>query len=184
MDRVFVATNYEEVDLENNDDNSLCRYELMEIIVRLAKIKYLEKAKCDSFAEATRRIIVDSILPNQRNHMLLQEWREQRLWNLECDDLLKVNRAAIDQLYAEAKGRYTKNSSALVLKDAVELLKLAGYTGPENEKFGTIAYALSKMTIIDEMEHFGKYETMLPVEFLEFLGRVAELIFQGDQPLV
>lgn len=43
MDRAFVAVNYEEVDLDNNDDNSLCRYELLEIIVRLAKIKYMEK---------------------------------------------------------------------------------------------------------------------------------------------
>ena len=25
---------------------------------------------------------------------------------------------------------------------------------------------------------------MMPVEFLEFLGRAAELIFSGDQPLV
>ena len=90
--------------------------------------------------------------------MLLQEWREKRLWNLECDDMIKANKAAIDQLYEAAKGKYTKNTSALALKDAVELLKLAGYKGPENEKFGTIAYALSKMTIIDEMEHFGKYE--------------------------
>lgn len=53
MDRAYVATNFEEVEMENNDDNNLCRFELMEIIVRLAKIKYLEKGKCDTHAQAT-----------------------------------------------------------------------------------------------------------------------------------
>lgn len=91
MDRSFVATNFEEVDLEANDDNCLCRYELLEIIVRLAKIKYLEKDKCKTFCEATRMLIEDSILPNSKNHMYVQEWRESRLWNLDCDDMFKAN---------------------------------------------------------------------------------------------
>ena len=66
-----MATNYEETDLQNNDDNSLCRFELMEIIVRLGKIKYLEKEKCLSIADATRKLIEECIVPNQRNHMLI-----------------------------------------------------------------------------------------------------------------
>ena len=65
MDRAFVATNYEEVDLDNNDDNSLCRYELMEIIVRLAKMKFMDKGDYESFAEATQKMIIDYIIPNQ-----------------------------------------------------------------------------------------------------------------------
>lgn len=57
MDRAFVATNYEEVDLENNDDNSLCRYELLEIIVRLAKMKYVDKGVLSTYAESTTKIL-------------------------------------------------------------------------------------------------------------------------------
>lgn len=43
IDRTFIAVNFEEVDLKNNDEKSLCRYKFMEIIVRLAKIKYFDK---------------------------------------------------------------------------------------------------------------------------------------------
>lgn len=57
MDRAFVATNYEEVDLDNNDDNSLCRYELLEIIVRLAKMKYVDKGVLSTYAESTTKIL-------------------------------------------------------------------------------------------------------------------------------
>jgi len=45
VDRIFIATNYEEEDRDNNDDSNLCRYELLEIIVRMAKTKYIENLK-------------------------------------------------------------------------------------------------------------------------------------------
>lgn len=37
VDRAFIATNFEEVELEGNDDRDLCRYEFCEIMVRMAK---------------------------------------------------------------------------------------------------------------------------------------------------
>lgn len=46
IDRLFFAVNFEEVqgegqvDLEDNPDQELCRYEFYEIVVRMAKLKY------------------------------------------------------------------------------------------------------------------------------------------------
>ena len=40
------------------------------------------------------------------------------------------------------------------------------------------------MTIIDEMEDFDSYENLLFVEFIEFLGRMAEQMIKSDQQLV
>lgn len=58
VDRIFIATNYEEVDLDNNDDSNLCRYELLEIICRMAKCKYVDSLKeTNSVAEATEKLI-------------------------------------------------------------------------------------------------------------------------------
>ena len=37
------------------------------------------------------------------------------------------------------------------------------------------------MTIIDDMEDFDSYEDMKRVEFYEFLGRLAELLFESDE---
>lgn len=63
------------------------------------------------------------------------------------------------------------------------MLALAGFDGAEFEKRATLAFSLSKMTIIDEMEDFDNYNKMKHVEFLEFLGRLAELTYEGEQPL-
>ena len=64
IDRTFIAVNFEEVDLDANDDKSLCRYEFLEITVRLAKIKYYDKKRCKTIAEATERMITEFLLPN------------------------------------------------------------------------------------------------------------------------
>jgi len=40
VDRLFIATNVELVELEDNPDRDLCRFEFFEIIVRLGAAKY------------------------------------------------------------------------------------------------------------------------------------------------
>ena len=63
----------------------------MEITVRLAKIKYFDKKRCDTIAESTRRIIEEFMLPNTCEAMPWQEFRDKELWTLEVDDLFKAN---------------------------------------------------------------------------------------------
>ena len=41
-DTLFVATNYEVVDNDENNDNALQRTEFLEILVRIAQAKYIE----------------------------------------------------------------------------------------------------------------------------------------------
>lgn len=60
------------------------------------------------------------------------------------------------------------------------MIRAANYLGQANEKFSAVAYSLSKMMIVDNDAEFDKFENLLPVEFLEFLGRLAELIYEGQ----
>lgn len=52
----FVATNVElgEEDQEGNDDRNLCRFEFIEILIRIARYKFLDSGKVTSFSEAFR----------------------------------------------------------------------------------------------------------------------------------
>jgi hypothetical protein len=70
IDQLFVAVNFEEVgggaaDLEDNPDKELCRYEFFEILVRMAKHKFIEakkkKAAPLTVAEATQKILDDYV---------------------------------------------------------------------------------------------------------------------------
>ena len=52
-----------------------------------------------------------------------------------------------------------------------------------SEKNVTVAYALSKSTVANEMEEFHKYNQMNMSEFHEFLGRSAALLYTDNQTL-
>jgi hypothetical protein len=62
IDRIFIAANVEIVDLEDNADRSLCRYEFYEILVRMAYTKYVEKGPCKTIAEAVQKIYDEHVL--------------------------------------------------------------------------------------------------------------------------
>jgi hypothetical protein len=42
LDRLFIATNVELVEMDDNPDKELCRFEMIEILVRIAGAKYKE----------------------------------------------------------------------------------------------------------------------------------------------
>jgi hypothetical protein len=72
IDIIFIATNYEEDDLEENDDSALCRFEYFEIITRMAKTKYQEKGLCSSVSESCEKLIKEFLIPNSIEHMKWQ----------------------------------------------------------------------------------------------------------------
>lgn len=99
IDRIFIATNYDEEDLEDNDDNSLCRYEFAEIIVRMAKVKYFDKGHLPTVHESLNELLKRYIIPNSGMKINSQPFRDECLWTLEVDDMIKANLTAIDNLY-------------------------------------------------------------------------------------
>ena len=57
IDRVFIATNVELVEQEDNPDRDLCRFEFYEIIVRMAGAKYKDSGAANSWDQATIMIL-------------------------------------------------------------------------------------------------------------------------------
>ena len=173
IDRIFIATNFEEEDLEENDDNSLCRFEFLEIIARMAKQKYFERGVCKTVAESVEKLLVDFIIPNSIESMEWQLFRDNQLWTLEVDDLFKANQYGVDQLFKKFSTMQVRNTKYLSKDDCVKMMVDSGV--PLSEKNVVVAYALSKSTIANEMEQFDKYNQMNMSEFHEFLGRAASL---------
>ena len=173
IDRIFIATNFEEEDLEENDDNSLCRFEFLEIIARMAKQKYFERGVCKTVAESVEKLLVDFIIPNSIESMEWQLFMDNQLWTLEVDDLFKANQYGVDQLFKKFSTMQVRNTKYLSKDDCVKMMVDSGV--PLSEKNVVVAYALSKSTIANEMEQFDKYNQMNMSEFHEFLGRAASL---------
>ena len=179
VDQIFIAVNFEEVDLDANDDKSLCRYEFMEIIVRMAKCKFHDSGIDSTLAAATERILTEYVLPNACATMECQAFRDKEVWDLDIDDLLKANREGLAQVYRHFRNT-GKSKGLLEMEDACRLVRQLGYSGFEFCKIACLAYSLSKQLIINEMDDFLLYNDLKLFEFYEFLIRLAHLLFSAD----
>ena len=61
VDRMFIATNVELVENNENPDLSLCRFELFEILLRIANVKYRESGICPNFETSLEKILHDNV---------------------------------------------------------------------------------------------------------------------------
>lgn len=63
IDRVFIATNVELVEQEDNPDRDLCRFEFFEIICRLGAAKYKDSGNVSTWDAAVKAILEKNIIP-------------------------------------------------------------------------------------------------------------------------
>eukprot|EP00347_Sterkiella_histriomuscorum_P001629 403371291 len=189
IDRLFIAVNVEIIDLEDNQDRSLCRYEFFEIIVRMAYAKYVDKGPLRTIDEGLQKLINEHIMENPFEKIDGDSWRHEELWCLEVDDLFKANLKEINkvnfqlksinlQLYKFIMGR-SKYVEYDVLIDILHESELQ-----MNSEDITVAFAYSKQTFIQEMEDIKRYKNIPFHEFLEFIGRLAQIkYFDVQVPL-
>ena len=148
----------------------------MEVIVRLAKAKYLDSKKCGNYAEALKTLIT-YLKKNTVDNW--QAFRNAKLWTIEVNDLLKPNEENLEIIY---KKFFTPQKKCMdiddfnaIFMDKTELLK--------NIEEVRYCAGVSKMSMTKEREDAEKYYNNWDfVEFLESLGRVAEFLFPSTEP--
>ena len=97
VDRTYIAANLK-VETSSAPSNGLKRFEFLEILVRLANIKYLEPKLVKSYAEATEKLITECLLPNFHPEPW-QEWRDKELWTIDVNDLFESNLENLKRIY-------------------------------------------------------------------------------------
>eukprot|EP00351_Strombidinopsis_sp_SopsisLIS2011_P000241 CAMPEP_0116885694 /NCGR_PEP_ID=MMETSP0463-20121206/19214_1 /TAXON_ID=181622 /ORGANISM="Strombidinopsis sp, Strain SopsisLIS2011" /LENGTH=116 /DNA_ID=CAMNT_0004544711 /DNA_START=480 /DNA_END=830 /DNA_ORIENTATION=+ len=90
IDLLYVST-YAKTKGNIKNKNGLIRCEFLEILVRIAKFKFLETGKCSSFKDATTKLIEEYVKPNNNTLFPWQDFRDKELWTLEINDVLHAN---------------------------------------------------------------------------------------------
>ena len=96
---LFIASNYEIDDQDDNPDSALIRFEYIELIVRIAIEKYKKTKIFQSAWEALEQCLKQNIEITS-NHKEWQYFRETYIWTLEVNDILFFNLDSIKELYA------------------------------------------------------------------------------------
>ena len=148
------------------------RSSLIEFLVRLSKAKYVDTKIMPTCTSAFKRLLNETIL-SQNIVEKWQEFRENYIWTLEVDDLIKANYDFICSIYTEIADPKTKK---LGYKQCIETFTNIG-NSLESVKF---CYGMSKMTVhLDS--HTSYYMTMEQVEFIEMICRIADKKFRGTE---
>ena len=154
VDRLFIATNVVMgTILPDFPERELARYEFYEILVRLAAAKYKDPGVTPTYSEALQKLITECVMPNN-DVSVWTEYRKNKIWTLEVNDVLETNMDSIRKLYRHyfaPKKAYMSYADALnlVTKDTqIDLL----------EKEATQCYGLSKMTLLNELEKRAEYK--------------------------
>ena len=110
LDRLFIAVNVEVgEDQGDNPDGALIRFEFIEILVRIAQEKFLKPGICKTLSEGLEMLIERHIIPENR----ASEWqgfRDELIWNLECNDVLACNLEGIMKVFNLYTRGYLKHS--------------------------------------------------------------------------
>lgn len=167
VDRTYIAATLKVAET-SAIANGLQRFEFLEILVRLANIKYLETKVVKSFPEAIEKLIVECIIPNFVPEPW-QEFRDKHLWTIEVNDLMEANEANLTKIYSNYK---TVTKPKLEIQDCIQMCMRDANLNV-SEKDISFSFGLCHMTVISEERQFKHYQSLEFVEFLEFIGRLA-----------
>lgn len=183
IDRIFIATNVNQNVPGQQGDRDLVRYEFLEIIVRIANVKYKDTGVCHTSTEALTKLLNENLFPNM-DEAIAQTFRDQHLYTEEVNELLLRNEMGIKKLF----GLFTHGQKRyMTVRDAIDLVnskcELRFLDRQVIRQFG-----LSKMPHVDAINNPEFPGRMVYVEFLEFLGRIAFEVFRDhdkmkDEPL-
>ena len=187
IDRIFIAANVEEAQVQENPDRALCRHEFFEILLRIAAHKFTGQPSsknfpsCETLGEALEKLLLDHVLKYTMPYPW-QEFRDEELWVRDVNLVFDQNVEPLRRLYRKS---FTIKEPYLTYQDAVNMISRD--SGLEiSYKDAVRCYGLSKMTVKNEQEKgvANPYKKMLFVEFLEYIGRIAQEKYKASsQPL-
>lgn len=149
-------------------EKDMSRFQFYESLVRIANFKYKIPGHTPTTLEGLKILV--AMLHKKYDNWQWQGWREQYLWTLEVDDLLRTNLVALRKLYKYFNE--AKKTKQFYQDDAVDLFTREVNLELLPEQV-VQAWGLSQMTVYNEFKNRKGYFEASLAEFLEFFCRLA-----------
>jgi NLR family CARD domain-containing protein 3 len=176
FDRIFIATYTKTDKVRNmmNPDRALVRYQFMEGIFRLSEQKYLSNGVVNTQKEALEMCFKENVAP-YINTYDVQTWRDTRLWNEECDTVIKSYLPVFKEIYKDYSKEKVKPSETpfMCLEEFQRLVKLAGFESDKcGERDSLLSFRYAMQTQVDELNN----KRITEMKFVEFIEAIARLL--------
>mmetsp|Transcript_4830 Transcript_4830/g.9702 ORF Transcript_4830/g.9702 Transcript_4830/m.9702 type:complete len:1770 (-) Transcript_4830:83-5392(-) len=180
---VNVETNKNSQEAKLNDDKCLMRMEFIEIIIRFAITKYKEEAGHD-ISEAVGLLVKRNLAPHipPMGKVDSDDFRRDRLYNEDAEAVFLNHKRVLKMVYKKYKDMLKVAGTPLFsIPEWMLMLKDSGLVGDKDDGDFTAREAMlcffkSRMCVIDEVKSRHKYISLTYTDFLEALGRVADVV--------
>lgn len=184
-DTIFIVCNFQpdkkSAEAAVNVENAMMRYEFLESLVRAGIAKYGKGQATDDVATAVRMLLeqnLDANMPPAARHRA-NDFRNERLYTEEVDLVLKRHQVVLKALYSRYRlkppggGLRTKS---VKLEGWLQFMQDASLIDSQfTLQDANLAFLWSRMAVLDEIKDYGRYTSLTFVDFLEALGRVADM---------
>lgn len=172
LDTIFIAANVaaqkdpndpysNRANLEENNDNSLTRFELMEVFVRVAQIKYVQPGKAETYTQGLTMVMEQNVAPFARR-IDPEPFRKEHLYQQTTACILEQHIDALQWVFEEFSAK-RHGSKGKVLMEVRELCGVLGGLGagkgsamsdPQELSNTDIhhIFVASRMVVADEMK--------------------------------
>lgn len=161
---------------ESVNGRYLIRCQFMEMIIRLANDRYLKHGLEHTLLDATKAVVNKHLFPFFENYDYTT-WREKRLWNLECDKILKHFWQFLQFLYKKYASKFVTNIFGMNSFKMMYLLEFRRIFQDSNllddfftERDANLAFSMS----IKYYENEITIDRCLQLSFSEFLEAFAK----------
>eukprot|EP00347_Sterkiella_histriomuscorum_P006493 403352557 len=177
VDVEFIATNvssnYQGKLKHMNPDRHLCRFEFLELIVRFAITKFKKQKITNSITQMVEKLFSDN-LSEFFSQFSSQNWRDERLWNRECEQVfeyfLPMVKALFQKFSIPGKNKFAAIGYDQFLKIIQCSMIVSQYLPPREI---SVAFNQSMMTQVNEID-FERHCHMTFEELIDGLGRIAD----------
>lgn len=180
--KIFIVCNFESdkatATSDANDDRALMRFEFMECLVRMSVARF--RHETNDVSECLDRLFDEIILPTIDPHAVLDPdiFRREKLYFEDVEVMIKPHVKYLKLVYlkysmlnpAQGKAKFGLMEWDALVKDCH--LVSDDLTSREVR----LSFWWSRMVVVDEVKQRMKFMTLSWTEFLEALGRMAEMM--------
>ncbi|GLI68136.1 hypothetical protein VaNZ11_012472 [Volvox africanus] len=188
MQNIFVAVNFEEEseteESAANDDDGMVRFEFMEGLIRIAFVKYIHTKRMSDASDALGMLLEEvvaspSLPPEVRVNP--NEWRRTRFYTPDVEEVLKEYWDLLISMFklykARDRARYLWPEHFMALLESNQLL---GPSTGLTRREAKLIFAWSQSLVTDELRRRQRAVSLTLWDFIEALGRVADVISPPD----
>ena len=158
------------------------RQEFIEVIIRVAIIKYKEQADND-ISDAVAMLVTENLVPYipVQGQIDCDDFRRSRFYLESTETVVNSNIDIFSVLYAKYKHHKSVGGLSLFsLPQWMQFLKDVGLIGSDDGDFTTreamLAFFNSRMIVVDEVKSRNKFISLTFLDFLEAVARIADMI--------